>query len=168
MERLRRELHDVLGDRDPTADDLPRLPYTQAVLRESMRLYPPAWILSRRAVEPFTLGPHRFPAGTLVLMSQWVVHRDLRFHDEPAAFRPERWLGDLPRRLPAFAYFPFGGGPRRCIGESFALLEASLVLAVIARRFWLELAPGARVEPAPAVTLRLQHGLPMRVRRVQP
>lgn len=166
-ERLRRELREVLGDRDPTADDVPRLPYAQAVIRESMRLYPPAWLLGRRSVEPFALGPYLFPPGTQVLMSQWVVHRDPRFYEEPDAFRPERWLGDLPRRLPALAYFPFGGGPRRCIGEPFALLEAVLVLAVVARRFRVELVPGARVEPEPVVTLRLKHGLPVRLVRVR-
>lgn len=164
---LRQELWDVLGDRDPTPADVPQLVYTQAVVRESMRLYPPAWILSRRAVEPFALGPYRFPAGTVALMSQWVVHRDPRWYEDPEAFRPERWLGDLARRLPTYAYFPFGGGPRRCIGEPFALLEAVLVLAVMARRFDVELLPTARVEPEPVVTLRLKHGLPVRLRRVE-
>lgn len=165
--RLRQELARVLGGRDPTAEDVPRLPYAGAVIRESMRLYPPAWVLGRKAVEPFELGPHRFPAGTQVLMSQWVVHRDPRWYEDAETFRPERWLGDLPRRLPAFAYFPFGGGPRRCIGEPFAGLEAVLVLAVIARRFDVELVPGARVEPEPVVTLRLRYGLPVRLRRVR-
>jgi len=167
LRRLRAELEEVLGDRDPGAEDLPRLPYTQAIVREGLRLYPPAWVLSRQAVEPFELGPHRFPAGTPVLISQWVVHRDPRWYEEPEAFRPERWLGDEARRLPAFAYFPFGGGPRRCIGEGFALQEAALVLAVMARRFDVELLPGARVEPEPQVTLRLRHGLPVRLRRRQ-
>lgn len=164
--RLRQELDGVLGGRDPAVDDLPRLPYAQAVIGESLRLYPPAWILSRRAVEPFALGPHRFPAGTQVLIPIGVIHRDPRWYEEPTAFRPERWLGDLPRRLPPLAYLPFGGGPRRCIGETFALQEAVLVLCVMARRFAVELLPGARVEPEPVVTLRLRHGLPVRLRRL--
>ena len=111
------------------------------------------------------LGGYRLPSGTTVLMSQWVVHRDARLYSDPDAFRPERWGDDLARRRPRFAYFPFGGGPRQCIGNGFATMEAILLLATIARRFRLTMVPGQRVTPTPYVTLRPEPGLRMRLAR---
>jgi cytochrome P450 len=159
--RLVAELEEVLGGRAPEMADIPRLTYTDTVIRESMRLYPPAWRIGREAIEPCTIGGYRIPVGAQVIMSQWIVHRDPRYYEEPEAFRPERWEGDLARRLPKFAYFPFGGGARRCIGDSFAMMEAVLLLATIARRYHLELSPDARIELWPSITLRPKHGLPM-------
>ena len=152
--RLHQEIETVLGGRAPTPADLPGLPYVEAVINESMRLYPPAWIMGRKSTAPFELGGYSFPAGTEVLMSQWVMHRHPRWFEDPLTFRPERWQGGLAKQLPAFAYFPFGGGPRMCIGKGFALMEAQLLLATIARQFRFELAPGQAVVPDPSITLR--------------
>lgn len=147
-------------------DDVARLPYTTAVLKEAMRLYPPVWAVSRRARHDVEVGGYLVPAGTDLLMSQWVVHRDERFFDDPAEFRPERWLDGedgLEGRLPRYAYFPFGGGPRQCIGNAFALMEGVLVLAAVSRRFALPVAPGYRLRLQPATTMRPRDGLPARV-----
>jgi cytochrome P450 len=160
--RLVEELRSVLGGRWPTVADLPRLRYTEMVVTESMRLYPPAYTITRRVVEPpLTVGPHAIAPETVLVMSQWVVHRDRRWFDEPGAFQPDRWEHDLAKRLPRYAYFPFGGGPRLCIGNTFALMEATLLLATIAQRFRFRLAPGAAVTPMLSVTLRPAEGLPM-------
>ena len=160
--RLVDELRSVLGGRWPTVADLPRLRYTEMVVTESMRLYPPAYTITRRVVEPpLTVGPHAIAPETVLVMSQWVVHRDRRWFDEPGAFQPDRWEHDLAKRLPRYAYFPFGGGPRLCIGNTFALMEATLLLATIAQRFRFRLAPGAAVTPMLSVTLRPAEGLPM-------
>lgn len=159
--QLADELHRVLGGRPPTVADLPRLRYTEMVVTESMRLYPPAFMLTRRVVEPFEVGGHRVAPDTTLMMSQWVVQRDRRWFDTPEAFRPERWENDLAKRLPRYAYFPFGGGPRLCIGNSFALMEATLLVATIAQRFRFTLAPGATVTPLLSVTLRPAHGISM-------
>ena len=160
---LREELNRVLAGRAPTADDMSHLPYAGAVISEALRLYPPAWMIARRATESFTLDAFGFPPGTQVLMSPWVVHRDGRFFDQPDQFMPERWLDGRTDRLPPFAYFPFGGGPRLCIGKPFALMEAVLVLATVASRFRLTLVPGHPVAPEPLITLRPRHGLRMTV-----
>jgi cytochrome P450 len=148
------------------ADDLARLPYTRAVLSESMRLFPPAWILGRRALEPYRIGEHELPARTIVLASQWVVHRDPRWWPDADRFDPTRWMSGgsaLDPSRPKFSYFPFGAGTRVCIGEPFAWLEATLALATIARRWCLRLVPGTAVVPQPIVTLRVRGGLPMTV-----
>jgi cytochrome P450 len=129
-----------------------------------MRLYPPAWIVGRRAVDDVAIGDVAIRAGEVTLMSPFAVHRDPRYYDEPLAFRPERWL--VERELPKFAYFPFGGGNRVCIGESFAWMEAVLVLATIARRWAMTLEPGTPVATAPSVTLRPKYPMPMRLSRV--
>ena len=160
---LHEELDRVLGERQPTLADLPRLPYLERVLLESMRVYPPVFSTSREAVIPTEVGGYPVQPGTNVLMSQWVVHSDPRWFPEPEAFRPERWADGLLERLPRFAYFPFAGGPRVCVGAAFANMEAALVLATLAQRFRLHLAPGAEVEPRPYVTLRPHPGLPMRL-----
>jgi cytochrome P450 len=147
---LQDELKTVLAGRTPTVADLPRLQYTEHVVQEAMRLYPPAYALGRQAVAPCDLGGYHLPAGATVLMSQWVMHRDPRWFDEPERFRPARWAEGLAKRLPRFAYFPFGGGPRQCIGAAFAQMEAVLVLAAIAQRCRFTPAPGPEARPAPA------------------
>jgi cytochrome P450 len=161
--RLHEELAQVLGGRPPQVEDIPRLPYLDAVIREALRLYPPAYILSRTAIEPFELGGYQFSKGVTVLMLPWILHRQARYFDEPEAFRPERWLDGLTERLPTYAYFPFGGGPRRCIGQGFALLEAALLVGVIAQRFRFRLEPGHPVVPEPLITLRTKHGIRMEI-----
>ncbi|HKS82197.1 MAG TPA: cytochrome P450 [Candidatus Acidoferrales bacterium] len=162
--QLHEELRGVLTGRAPELADLNRLPYLQAVVNEILRLYPPAYISARTSIEPCQIGGYDFPAGTTFLMSQWVTHRDPRYFDEPEAFRPERWLDGLMDRLPPGAYFPFGGGPRRCIGQGFALLEASLVLAEVAQHFRFALVPGQEIVPEPLVTLRAKNGIRMTLR----
>jgi cytochrome P450 len=164
--RLHEELRTVLGGRAPTAADYSALPYTRAVLAESMRLRPPAWTIGRQPLEDFEAGGYRVRAGSIVLVSPWIVHRDPRWWSEPDAFRPERWMApDFEASLPRFAYFPFGGGPRKCIGEGFAWMEGVLALATMARRWKLRLVPGARVVAEPRITLR-PVGLRMRVEAV--
>ena len=160
-DRLAAELEEVLGGRAPTVEDVPRLGYTERVIKEAMRLYPPAWGLGREATRDCEIGGYRVPKGAQALLIQWVVHRDPRWYDQPEAFRPERWEGDLERRLPRGAYFPFGDGPRVCIGNHFALLEAVLVLATIARRFRLALVDHRPLELVASVTMRPKHGIRM-------
>jgi cytochrome P450 len=154
VEKLQAELRLVLDRRTPTAADLPNLPYTEMVVQEVMRLYPPAYAIGRQAIRPCTLGGFAVPAGGTILMSQWVMHRDPRYYEQPERFYPERWADGLAKRLPRYAYFPFGGGPRVCIGNSFALMELPLVLATIAQRFRFSLPPGPPVLPKPLLTLQ--------------
>jgi cytochrome P450 len=158
-ERLGAELDEVLGGRAPTVADLPRLRYAEWVVKESMRLYPPAWAVGRECVRECEVGGVRVPVGMQVFGFQWVIQRDPRWFTDPLAFRPERWGEESASRLPKYAYFPFGGGPRLCIGNYFATMEAVLILATVARRFRLRLARGAEVEPLPALSLRPKHGL---------
>lgn len=162
--KLAEQVRTVLGDRPPTAADLARLPYAEQVLQESLRLYPPAWTQARMPLEPCTVGGHPLPRGCVVVLSQWVIHRDGRWYDGPERFWPERWADGLARRLPRFAYFPFGGGPRQCIGQSFALLEATLVLATILQRWRLELVSQEPVVPSVSITIRPKGGIAMRPR----
>lgn len=163
--RLAEELRAVLGERAPAVADLPRLTYAEMIVSESMRLYPPAYAIARQAVRPSEVSGHPVAPGVIVILPAWVVHRDRRWFEDPEAFRPERWADDLSRRLPRFAYFPFGGGPRQCIGNAFATMEAVLLLATIAQRFRLTMEPGQRVIPTPYVTLRPEPGLRMRLAR---
>ena len=170
--RLHAELDAVLGPGDaarlPTPDDLPRLPYARAVIAESMRLFPPAYAVGRICAERTTLGGWRIEPGWGVITSPWLAHHDPRWWPEPEAFRPERWLRDGDAEDPArprFAYFPFGGGTRICIGEQFAWTETTLVLATLARRWAPRLAPGTAVRPHGAITLRPAGGLPMTLDR---
>jgi cytochrome P450 len=158
---LHEELGRVLGGRTPQVEDLERMPYLDAVIRESLRLYPPAYLLGRSAIAPVVVGGYNFPVGTTFLMSPWVTHRDPRYFEGPEVFRPERWLDGLAQRLPPHAYFPFGGGPRRCIGQGFALMEAALLLATIAQRYWLRTVADHAVAPEPLVTLRAKNGIRM-------
>jgi cytochrome P450 len=157
--KLHAELDEVLGGRAPTLEDLPRLPYTGNVITESLRLYPPAWGLARVAVENHELAGYPVKKGMGVAMAQWVVHRDTRWFDAPEEFRPERWEGDFIKRIPRFAYFPFGGGPRQCIGNSFALMETTLILATVAQKYRLCLVPDHPVVPLASITLRPRYGV---------
>ena len=166
-EKLIEELRRVLGGRVPTPADLPQLVYTDMVLRESMRLYPPVWVIGRRALAPFRLGEYELPADTNMLISQLILHRDARYFPEPLQFNPDRWSPSDPRTtsLPRFAYFPFGGGPRVCIGAGFAMMEAVLLLATIAQQFRIQIAPGQTVKMQPTVTLRPRNGIPVTLKR---
>jgi cytochrome P450 len=157
--KLHAELDAVLGGRTPTLEDLPKLRYLDRVITESMRLYPPAWGMARLTIEDAKIGGYLIRKGCGVSLSQWVVHRDPRWYESPEEFRPERWEADLLKRLPRFAYFPFGGGPRQCIGNSFALMEAALILATIAQNFRLRLVPGQVVAPLASITLRPRNGI---------
>jgi cytochrome P450 len=156
---LHAELEQVLCGRPPTVADLPRLPYTESVINETLRVYPTVWMLGREAIEPLELGGYPIPVGTTIFMPQWVIHRDSRWFDGPEVFRPERWQGGLMQRIHRYAYFPFGGGPRICIGNNFALMEAALVLATIAQKFRLRLADDAQVTPLATITLRPANGV---------
>ena len=160
-QKLLRELDEVLGERQATLDDVRRLPYLDGVIKESLRLYPPAYGVVREALNDCEIGGYTIPKGATVAMFQWVVHRDPRFFEDPDAFRPERWADGLADRLPKFAYFPFGGGPRNCIGKDFALLEIALVLATVMRRFRFRTVPGHRTWPLPSLTLRPEYGMKM-------
>jgi cytochrome P450 len=160
-ERLEAEIDEAIGGRPAGPADLPRLRYAEGVVRESMRLYPPAWAIGREAIAPCEIGGYAVAPGTQLWAAQWVVHRDARWFPEPLAFRPERWAGDLAKKLPRHAYFPFGGGPRICIGNAFAMMEAVLILVTIARRFRLAPADRRPLELTPSVTLRPARGLPM-------
>lgn len=164
---LVRQQREVLGDRPPAARDLDRLTITEHVLLESMRLYPTAYLIGREAVEGVEVGGFRLPAGSTLLMSQWVTHRDPRFFSRPDEFLPRRWA-EGPRGLPRQAYFPFGAGPRLCIGSQFAMMEATAILAAILPRFHLRLAGSAPVAPWPSVTLRPRDGLRVVVERRGP
>lgn len=161
--RLVAELDEVLAGRLPTVEDTKALRYTRQVLDESMRLYPPAWTTGREVARDVEIRGYRIPQGSQLLMSQWVVHRDARFFPDPEAFDPDRWLPETAKKLPRYAYFPFGGGPRVCIGNHFAMLEATLVLAVLMQRHHFEVLPGQTLAFNPSVTLR-QKGPGMRVR----
>jgi cytochrome P450 len=166
-EKMIEELRGVLGGRDPTPADLPRLIYTDTVLRESMRLYPPVWVIGRRALAPFRLGEYELPADTNVLISQLIIHKDARYFPEPERFDPDRWSAGDARgaSLPRFAYFPFGGGPRVCIGAGFGMMEAVLLLATIAQQFRIEIARGYTAKMQPSVTLRPRNGIQAMLQR---
>jgi cytochrome P450 len=161
-ERFHREV-DALGSRVPGPADMPRLTYTRMILAESMRLYPPAWAVGRRAVGAFEAGGYLIPARSMILMSQYIVHRDSRFYPDPERFDADRWLPEATSARPKFSYFPFGGGTRICIGEQFAWMEGVLVLATIARRWKLRYVGDAAPGLEPRITLRPRGGLRMRV-----
>src|SRR5262245_127634 len=166
--RLDAELDAVLGGRPPEYGDLGRLPYTRMVIEESMRLYPPAWGISRQAVGGDEIGGYAIARGWVVLIVPYVIHRLPACWTDPERFDPERFTPERAASRPKFAYLPFGGGPRQCIGNQFAMIEAQLVLATLAQRYRLRLAPAAAVEPWPLVTLRPRHGVPMQIERRVP
>jgi cytochrome P450 len=162
--RFHAELDQVLDGRRPSLEDLPRLRYTSSVFAETLRLYPPAWGIGRRALADVEMGGYAIPAGSIVAVSPWVVHRDPRWFPEPEKFSPERWLLEDAGR-PKFAYFPFGGGARVCIGERFAVAEGALLLATLGQRWRFRLEPGHRVETRPLITLRARYGMRMLAER---
>lgn len=158
------EIAEVVGSgREVTAEDLPKLSQLERALIESLRLYPPVWVIGREAIEEVRIGDYIVPPRTQIMMSPWVIHRSPRNFDAPAEFRPERWTGDFRRRLPRFSYFPFGGGPRICIGERFAMLETMLVLATVLRRFRLTPRDDRPVGQVPSITLRPKGGIWLRL-----
>jgi cytochrome P450 len=159
-QKLWAELDAVLAGRTPSVEDWPRLKFTEMIALESMRLYPPAYLVGREAIVDCAIGGYAVPRGTTLMMPQWVVQRDPRFFDEPDAFRPERWGEERIKSLPKFAYFPFGGGPRVCIGQQFAMMELVLILATIAQKFRFRMQPGATVTPLAFFTLRPATGIP--------
>ncbi len=165
--KLHDELDRVLRGRTPTIADLPLLKYSEAAVKESMRLYPPAWAVARTAIQGFDLAGYSIPRGANIVMSPWVMHRDARFFPDPLQFDPDRWVTKDQRDLPRFAYFPFGAGPRQCIGASFAMMEAVLVLATIAQRFQFCPFRGQSTEPVASMTLRPKTGVwvELRIRR---
>ena len=161
--KLVAEWNRVLGGRCPTPDDLPQLPYTDSVITEAMRLYPPVYLIGREATQDLELGGYRVKKGYTIFMSQWVNHRDPRYFPEPEAFRPERWDEGLAKKIPKYAYYPFGGGQRVCIGNTFALMEAAIILAAVGQRFRFTVDPDARIVPKPQITLTpaCTRGLPV-------
>jgi cytochrome P450 len=163
--KLHKELDTVLGSRGPTFEDIPRLAYTEMVVSESMRLFPPAWGIGRRSLVDQTIGPYQISANSIVLLSPFVTQRDERFFPAPERFRPERWTPDSKAALVPFTYFPFGGGSRRCIGEAFAWTEAILVLAALSSRWRARLNQATPVEPQALFTLRPKNGIQMKMER---
>lgn len=161
--RLQAEVDDVLQGRAPTVDDLPNLPYTWMVLQESMRLRPPIWLLSRIAVADDVIGGYHIPAGSLVVISPYALHRHPAYWEYPEAFHPEHFSQEQEAERPGYAYVPFSGGPRLCVGKPFAIMETRLVLATVAQHYQLRLLPGHPVTPEALVTLRPRYGMPMTV-----
>jgi len=163
-DKLYAEIKSVLGDRPATGEDVPKLEYVDRVIKEAMRLFPPAWVTDRLALEDLELGGYTIKKGTDVWISPWVMHRDPRFWERPEVFDPDRWTADLAKKLPKFVYFPFGGGPRVCIGNAFAMMEVVLVTATVLRKF--RLAPdGAAPSPEPGFTLRPVPGVRLKLER---
>lgn len=161
LRQLRRELHETLQGRTPTAADLSQLTYGKQVLQEAMRLYPPVWLIQRRAMAADIIGGYRLPAGSVLFLSPYVTHRHPAFWQTPETFKPQHFDADAVAARPRFAYFPFGGGPRVCIGAAFAMLEAGLILATLAQRFDLVPVPEHPVVMQPLATLRPKHGIRM-------
>ena len=159
--RLHAELDAVLGGRMPGVEDVPALKYTEMVFAEAMRIYPPAWAIGRMAIKPYEAAGYNIPVNSIVLMSPFVMHRDPRWFPDPERFDPERWTPEAKAKRPKFAYFPFGGGSRVCIGESFAWMEGVLLLAVIAQRWRFELVPRHPVGYRALITLRTRNGMKM-------
>ena len=160
--RMHSEIDGVLGGKSPTFDDVAKLPYTTGVFAETLRLYPPAWAIGRRVKEQYAIGEYAIPPKSILLMSPWVVHRDPRWWPEPERFHPDRWRPEEAEKRPKFAYFPFGGGARVCIGERFAWAEGVLVLATLAQRWKMRLVPGHPVATQAVITLRPKYGMKMK------
>ena len=166
QQKLQAELQQVLAGRLPTLGDMKQLTYTNQIIKESMRLYPPVAIFGREAVQDCTIGDYEVPQGTVITMSQWVMHRHPKYFDRPEAFEPERWTEEFEKKLPRGVYIPFGDGPRICIGKGFAQMEAVLLLATIAQKFELDLEPGYQIVPQPSITLRPEYGIKVKLKRI--
>ncbi len=165
QERFHAELDDVIGQREPTLQDLPNLHFMEQAYSEALRLYPPIWFWGRMAFQPFELGGYHIPAGSFLLAPQLIAQRDARWFEAPLEFRPERWTAQFRADLPRFAYYPFGGGPRRCIGDGFAMMEAKLLLATIGQRWKMRHDPKHQAKVLPLISLRPKGGMPMFLER---
>jgi len=165
-EEMREEVSRLPDDRLPCYPDLERLPFTAAVFSEALRLYPPAWLITRKALGEDELNGYKIPAGALIVISPYVIHRHPQYWEDAEEFLPQRFTGGRERSIPRFAYIPFGGGPRLCIGNNFAMIEGVLILAGITQRYRLKLAVEGAVQADPLVTLRPHHGLPMRLQKI--
>jgi cytochrome P450 len=169
--KLHDEINSVLGDssdnsvgnRIPSANDIPKLQYTEKVLRESMRLYPPVWTIGRYVENDYYVGEYTIPAGSSILMSQYVMHHNPKYYEEPEQFNPDRWTEQFKTHLPRFSYFPFGGGIRGCVGEPFAWIEGVIIIATIAQKWTMRLLPSQRIKLDPAITLRPRYGMKMKL-----
>ncbi len=164
-ERLLTEWQRVLGGRAPSPDDLPNMPFTDAVITEAMRVYPPVYLIGREATTELEIGGYQVKKGYTIFMSQWVNHRDPRYFPEPEEFRPERWEDGMAKRIPKYAYYPFGGGQRVCIGNTFALMEAAIILAAVGQRFRFTVMPDAIIDLNPQITLLPKNGIPATLQR---
>jgi cytochrome P450 len=164
-QKLQAELQQLQG-RLPTIEDIRSLHYTNQVVKESMRLYPPVSIFGREAARDCTIGDYEIPQGTVIMISQWVMHRHPKYFDNPEAFQPERWTEEFEKQLPRGVYIPFGDGPRICIGKGFAQMEAVLLLATIAQRFELDVEPDFPIVPQPSITLRPEYGIKVRLKQI--
>lgn len=167
QEKLQSELNQVLQGRLPTLEDLKALVYTQQVIKESMRLYPPVSLLGREAAVNIQIGDYEIAEGTTIMISQWVMHRHPKYFENPEVFQPERWTEEFEKQLPKGVYIPFGDGPRICIGKGFAQMEAALLLATIAQNFQIDLVPGYPIVPQPSITLRPENGLKVEVKQLR-
>ena len=164
--KLSEELGTVLAGRAPTTEDIPKLTYTDWIVKESLRLYPPAYGIVRESLNDVEIGGYTIPKGATVAIFQWSVHRDPRYYEDPEVFRPERWDNNFAKSLPRCAYIPFGAGPRICIGNTFALTEVVLLLATIAQKFQVTLAPNHKVALSPSLTLRPRKGIKVRLKKL--
>ena len=167
-EKLVSEWQHVLAGKTPTAEMLPRLSYTAAVIAESMRLFPPVYVIGREATTNVELGGYRVKRGYTVLISQWVNHRDPNYFPEPEEFRPERWQNGLAKRIPKFAYYPFGGGQRMCVGDTFALMEVAIILATVGQQYRFTIDPEAVIGIKPQITLLPANAIPVPFNTVDP
>jgi cytochrome P450 len=161
--RVHEEARSVLGSRAASSDDFPRLELTERVIKESMRLYPPVYTIGRQLLSDFELGGYTIPKGHMLLFVQWVTHRSAKCFTDPLRFDPDRWLPERAKTIHKYAYFPFGGGPRICIGNHFAMMEAVLVLSTLIREYRFDLLPGQSLELQPAITLRAARDVNMRL-----
>lgn len=167
VEKLHEELDPLLPKgASPTVEDVPRLRYTRKVFQEALRMYPSVRLIPRAAVNDSDVGGYRIPAGSRILMSQYLIHHDSRFYNDPERFDPDRWTPEMEADLPDYAYFPFGGGPRRCVGETFAWMEATLIIAMIWRSWTMSLVPGEKYELKPRVGSRPRHGMRLRLTKL--